>query len=73
MHVYPIHDVLMQWRFCLQGLLAISATSAELAEKARAGKLQPNEFQGGTFTISNLGMYGIKQFTAIINPPQVIE
>ena len=41
-----------------------------LAEKARSGKLQPQEFQGGTFTISNLGMYGIKSFTAVINPPQ---
>ena len=43
----------------------------ELAEKARTGKLQPHEFQGGTFTISNLGMYGITHFTAVINPPQV--
>ena len=34
------------------------------------GKLQPNEFMGGTFTISNLGMYGIKNFSAVINPPQ---
>ena len=42
----------------------------QLAEKAKEGKLQPHEFQGGTFTISNLGMYGVKQFTAIINPPQ---
>ncbi len=42
----------------------------ELAEKARAGKLKPDEFQGGGFTISNLGMFGIKQFSAIINPPQ---
>jgi pyruvate dehydrogenase E2 component (dihydrolipoamide acetyltransferase) len=41
-----------------------------LAEKARSGKLVPAEFQGGTFTISNLGMYGIKHFDAIINPPQ---
>jgi pyruvate dehydrogenase E2 component (dihydrolipoamide acetyltransferase) len=41
-----------------------------LAEKARSGKLAPNEFQGGTFTISNLGMYGVKNFGAIINPPQ---
>jgi pyruvate dehydrogenase E2 component (dihydrolipoamide acetyltransferase) len=41
-----------------------------LAAKARDGKLQPNEFVGGTFTISNLGMMGIDHFTAIINPPQ---
>ena len=43
----------------------------ELAEKARTGRLQPHEFQGGTFTISNLGMYGIRNFSAVINPPQV--
>ena len=43
----------------------------KLAKKAVEGKLQPAEFQGGTFTISNLGMFGIEQFNAIINPPQV--
>merc|ERR1712113_390155 len=48
----------------------ISDSVRELAGKAKAGKLQLNEFQGGTFTISNLGMFGIKEFTAIINPPQ---
>ncbi len=42
----------------------------ELAKKARDGKLLPAEFQGGTFTISNLGMFGVEQFDAIINPPQ---
>jgi len=41
-----------------------------LAERARDNKLKPEEFQGGGFSISNLGMYGIKEFTAIINPPQ---
>lgn len=41
-----------------------------LSEKARAGTLAPEEFMGGTFTISNLGMFGIKEFSAIINPPQ---
>ena len=40
-----------------------------LAAKARENKLKPEEFQGGTFTISNLGMFGIEDFTAIINPP----
>ncbi|KAK6929117.1 Peripheral subunit-binding domain [Dillenia turbinata] len=45
----------------------------ELAEKARAGKLTPNEFQGGTFSISNLGMYPVDHFCAIINPPQVLQ
>ncbi|XP_076767207.1 dihydrolipoyllysine-residue acetyltransferase component of pyruvate dehydrogenase complex [Xylocopa sonorina] len=48
----------------------ISKDIKELAEKARSGRLKPEEFQGGTFTISNLGMFGIKQFSAIINPPQ---
>uniref|UniRef100_A0A914DPG6 Peripheral subunit-binding (PSBD) domain-containing protein n=1 Tax=Acrobeloides nanus TaxID=290746 RepID=A0A914DPG6_9BILA len=48
----------------------ISSTVRELSSKARENKLKPQEFQGGTFTISNLGMYGISHFTAIINPPQ---
>ncbi|HEX7782293.1 MAG TPA: 2-oxo acid dehydrogenase subunit E2 [Sphingobium sp.] len=53
--------------------LSVAAISREvkaLAEKARTGKLQPEEFQGGSFSISNLGMFGIDQFDAIINPPQ---
>uniref|UniRef100_A0A673KF02 Dihydrolipoamide acetyltransferase component of pyruvate dehydrogenase complex n=1 Tax=Sinocyclocheilus rhinocerous TaxID=307959 RepID=A0A673KF02_9TELE len=54
----------------IKGLATISKDVATLATKAREGKLQPHEFQGGTFTISNLGMYGIKHFSAIINPPQ---
>ena len=45
----------------------------DLAEKARNNKLQPHEFQGGTITLSNLGMFGVKNFSAIINPPQVSE
>ncbi|XP_019729139.1 dihydrolipoyllysine-residue acetyltransferase component of pyruvate dehydrogenase complex, mitochondrial [Hippocampus comes] len=53
-----------------KGLAAISTDVSALAAKARDGKLQPHEFQGGTFTISNLGMFGIKNFSAIINPPQ---
>lgn len=53
-----------------KGLAQISAEIKELAGKARDGKLKPEEFQGGTFTVSNLGMYGISQFGAIINPPQ---
>ncbi|XP_060085340.1 pyruvate dehydrogenase protein X component-like [Ylistrum balloti] len=48
----------------------ISSTVKELAVKAREGKLQLSEFQGGSFTISNLGMFGISEFTAVINPPQ---
>lgn len=51
--------------------LQISEEVKELAEKARANKLKPEEFQGGTFSISNLGMFGIDQFAAVINPPQV--
>lgn len=48
----------------------ISTEMAELAAKAKEGKLQPAEYQGGTASISNMGMMGIKQFTAVINPPQ---
>jgi pyruvate dehydrogenase E2 component (dihydrolipoamide acetyltransferase) len=53
-----------------KGLSTISAEAKALAVKARDGKLKPEEYQGGTFTISNLGMFGISDFTAIINPPQ---
>lgn len=57
-------------RFADQKKLSqIAAESKELAGKARAKKLQPNEFTGNTFTISNLGMMDIEEFTAIINPP----
>ncbi len=52
------------------GLAAISNEVRQLAGKARDGKLTPEEYQGGGFTISNLGMYGIREFSAIINPPQ---
>ena len=51
-------------------LTEIAKESQILAEKARNGKLLPHEYQGGTFTISNLGMFGIENFTAIINPPE---
>lgn len=53
-----------------KGLAAISGEIKDLAGRARDGKLKPEEFQGGTFTVSNLGMYGITNFQAIINPPQ---
>ncbi|XP_020280697.1 dihydrolipoyllysine-residue acetyltransferase component 1 of pyruvate dehydrogenase complex, mitochondrial-like [Pseudomyrmex gracilis] len=53
-----------------KSLTDISKNARELAEKARKGQLKPQEFQGGTFTISNLGMFSIKEFCAIINPPQ---
>ncbi|THF61055.1 pyruvate dehydrogenase complex dihydrolipoamide acetyltransferase, partial [Pseudothauera nasutitermitis] len=48
----------------------ISAEVKDLAERARQGKLRPDEYQGGGFTLSNLGMYGVDSFAAIINPPQ---
>lgn len=54
----------------LKGLREISEQVKSLAELAKKGKLRPEQFQGGTFTISNLGMYGVSSFTAIINPPQ---
>jgi pyruvate dehydrogenase E2 component (dihydrolipoamide acetyltransferase) len=50
----------------------ISTEMSELAAKAKEGKLQPSEYQGGTASISNMGMMGIKQFTAVINPPQAM-
>lgn len=51
-------------------LAAISAEMKQLAARARDGKLMPEEYQGGSFSISNLGMYGVKEFDAVINPPQ---
>ncbi len=53
-----------------KGLAAISNEAKGLIERARAGKLKPEEFQGGGFSISNMGMYGVTDFAAIINPPQ---
>jgi pyruvate dehydrogenase E2 component (dihydrolipoamide acetyltransferase) len=53
-----------------KGLAAISHETRSLIERARAGKLKPEEFQGGGFSISNMGMYGVRDFAAIINPPQ---
>lgn len=53
-----------------KGLPSISVEMKELAKKARDGKLAPHEFQGGTFSVSNLGMFGTHEFSAIINPPQ---
>jgi pyruvate dehydrogenase E2 component (dihydrolipoamide acetyltransferase) len=52
-----------------KGLAVISNEVKSLAERARAKKLKPQEFEGGSFSISNLGMYGIKEFTGVINPP----
>lgn len=53
-----------------KGLTSISFDVNSLAQKARSNKLQPHEFMGGTFTVSNLGMFGVKNFSAVINPPQ---
>jgi pyruvate dehydrogenase E2 component (dihydrolipoamide acetyltransferase) len=53
-----------------KGISEIAAESREKAERARAGKLRAEEMSGGTFTVSNLGMYGIEQFAAVINPPE---
>ncbi len=53
-----------------KGLLTISREMRDLATRARAGKLKPEEFQGGGFSISNMGMFGVTEFSAIINPPQ---
>ncbi|HEY3777997.1 MAG TPA: pyruvate dehydrogenase complex dihydrolipoamide acetyltransferase [Rhizomicrobium sp.] len=52
-----------------KGLAAISAEVRSLAERARARKLKPQDYEGGSFAVSNLGMFGIRNFTAIINPP----
>ena len=53
-----------------KGLATISNEMKDLAGRAREGKLAPEEYQGGSFSVSNLGMFGIKDFAAIINPPQ---
>ncbi len=53
-----------------KSLLQIAQEARELAEAARTGGLRPDQYQGGTFTISNLGMFGVEEFSAIINPPQ---
>lgn len=54
----------------IKSVMEISAEVKELAKRAKEGKLQPHEYQGGSFTLSNMGMYGITNFQAIINPPQ---
>ena len=55
-----------------KGVAAIATEAKDLAARAKEGKLQPAEYQGGTASISNMGMFGIKQFTAVINPPQAM-
>lgn len=58
------------WNAQAKTLLEISREMKILREKAQAGKLMPAEFQGGSFSISNMGMYGVSSFSAILNPPQ---
>jgi len=53
-----------------KGLATIAKETKDLAARGREGKLKPQEFQGGTFSISNLGMFGVREFSAVINPPQ---
>ena len=55
-----------------KGVAQISTEMKALADKAREGKLMPHQYQGGTASLSNLGMFGIKQFDAVINPPQAM-
>ena len=54
----------------MKGLEELSSEVKELALRAKENKLSPEEYQGGNFTVSNLGMFGVKNFTAVINPPQ---
>jgi len=58
------------WAAETMGLAALSQTTADLAERARGGQLRAADYSGGSFTISNLGMFGIREFAAVINPPQ---
>ena len=55
-----------------KALSAVATEMKDLAGRAKEGKLQPHEYQGGTASLSNMGMYGIKQFDAVINPPQAM-
>ena len=53
-----------------KGLLQVASETEKLVEQARAGKLSLSDMQGGTFTITNLGMFGMQNFTPIVNPPE---
>ena len=57
------------WAAEQKGLAALSQVTTDLAARARGGKLAANEYTGGSFTISNLGMFGVREFAAVINPP----
>jgi pyruvate dehydrogenase E2 component (dihydrolipoamide acetyltransferase) len=54
-----------------KSLVELAAERKSLVDRTRQGKLSPDDLEGGTFTISNLGMYGVEQFIAVLNPPQV--
>ena len=58
------------WAAETMGLAALSQATADLAERARQGQLRAADYNGGSFTISNLGMFGVREFAAVINPPQ---
>jgi len=58
------------WKAENKGLIQISNEIKDMASRAKARKLKPEEYQGGTFSVSNLGMFGIKSFASIINQPQ---
>jgi pyruvate dehydrogenase E2 component (dihydrolipoamide acetyltransferase) len=58
------------WQAETKGLAVISAEVRDLAQRAKARKLQPQEYQGGTFSVSNLGMYGVTSFASVVNQPQ---
>ena len=55
----------------LRSIPELAEARIDLVERTRAGKLTPADLEGGTFTISNLGMYGVERFFAVLNPPQV--
>ncbi|HEV1998208.1 MAG TPA: 2-oxo acid dehydrogenase subunit E2, partial [Candidatus Dormibacteraeota bacterium] len=55
-----------------KSLAEVAAATLDLAERARAGRLKPEEYGGGTITLSNLGMFGVDEFLAILNPPQAV-
>ena len=69
-HIHTYIHMLMTMIIYVVGLVDINNTVKDLATRARDNKLKPEEFQGGSFTISNLGMFGVSEFTAVINPPQ---
>ena len=63
-------EAILQYNADQKSVITISNEMKDLAARAKDGKLAPEEFQGGGFSVSNLGMFGVKQFAAIVNPPQ---